>query len=75
MLSARAEERPDRFYRFDYVTLLAESRERVARLIGAETDEVVILQNATIAINTILHNFEWNEGDILVGCKPFWKQL
>ncbi|KIO28353.1 hypothetical protein M407DRAFT_243035 [Tulasnella calospora MUT 4182] len=65
-LARRAEERPDRFFRFEYIPLLAETRQRVADLIGADTEEVVIMENATHAINTILHNFEWHDGDILV---------
>lgn len=69
VLARRAEERPDLFFRFEYIPLLTQTRERVAELIGVEVDEVVVMQNATHAINTILHNFEWKEGDILVGCR------
>lgn len=43
-------------------------RETVAKLIGAELDEVVFVPNATHALNTVLRNFEWREGDVIVGC-------
>nr|AUN37957.1 L-cysteine desulfhydrase 1 [Ganoderma lucidum] len=41
--------------------------EAVAKLIGAEADEVVLVPNATHALNTVLRNFEWRDGDVLVG--------
>lgn len=44
-------------------------RYRLANFIGAENDEVVLVQNATTGINTILQNFMWKNDDILVGCK------
>lgn len=43
-------------------------RQTVAKLIGAELDEVVLVPNATHALNTVLRNFEWREGDVIVGC-------
>ena len=39
----------------------------MAKLIGAETDEVVLVPNATHALNVVLRNFEWREGDVIVG--------
>lgn len=67
-MSLLCEQRPDLFYRFTYVPILARARERVAKLIGAETDEVVVVPNATHGINTVIYNLDWKEGDILVNC-------
>lgn len=62
------EQCPDRWYRATYRPLLTIARERAAKVIGAETDEVVIVPNATHGIHTVLYNFDWEEGDIIVGC-------
>ncbi len=48
-------------------SFLYHSRESIAKLVGADRDEVVFTPNATLAINTVLRNFEWREGDLLVG--------
>ncbi|KAG8887351.1 hypothetical protein FRB98_000220 [Tulasnella sp. 332] len=61
-----SEARPDLFFRTTYKPMLREVRASIARLIGAETDECVMVPNATHGINTILRNFSWEEGDILV---------
>ncbi|KAG2340189.1 PLP-dependent transferase [Suillus weaverae] len=51
-LSTRAE---DKFLRIEYVHHWIEAPTRVAKLIGADTDD------------TILRNFEWHEWDIIIG--------
>ncbi|TFK94027.1 PLP-dependent transferase [Polyporus arcularius HHB13444] len=61
------ERNPDLFHRLTYRPLLVKSREAVAKLIGANTDEVVLVPNATHALNVVLRNFEWREGDIIIG--------
>ncbi|KAG2065749.1 PLP-dependent transferase [Suillus decipiens] len=43
-----------------------EARTRVAKLIGADTDECVLVNNTLHGINTIIRNFEWHEGDIII---------
>ncbi|EIN04913.1 PLP-dependent transferase [Punctularia strigosozonata HHB-11173 SS5] len=58
---------PDKFMRLTYQSLLIDSRSRVARLLGAHTDECVLVPNATHGINTVLRNIQWNDGDILIG--------
>ena len=60
------EERPDRYYRRDYYIPLKTVRERLAYMIGAETDEVVLVPNATHGVNTVLRNIEWGPDDIIV---------
>lgn len=42
-------------------------RESIANLVGADRDEIVFAPNATLALNTVLRNFEWRQGDIIVG--------
>ena len=46
---------------------LGHCREAVAKFIGAEVDEVVLVPNASHALNIVLRNFEWRDGDVLVG--------
>ncbi|KAI0749409.1 PLP-dependent transferase [Daedaleopsis nitida] len=66
-LSYEVESNPDQFNRFTFRPLLNKSREAVAKLIGADTDEVVMTPNATHSLNTVLRNFEWRDGDLLIG--------
>lgn len=50
-----------------YQPILESVRARVANLIGAETDECVIVPNASHGINEVLRNFIWQPGDVLIG--------
>ncbi|KAI1649432.1 PLP-dependent transferase [Daldinia loculata] len=65
-LQRETEARPDTFIRFEYPGLLREAREVVAPLLGAETDEVVFVPNALTAINTVLRNLTYRDGDVIV---------
>ena len=40
---------------------------RIAKLVGAERDEIVLVPNASHGVSTVLWNIEWHEQDILVG--------
>ncbi|KAI5866229.1 aminotransferase family protein-like protein [Durotheca rogersii] len=60
------EAKPDTFLRFTYPRLLREAREAVAPLLGAETNEVVFVPNALTAINTVLRNLTYEEGDVIL---------
>jgi hercynylcysteine S-oxide lyase len=64
----KIESNPDRFLRLLYQEKLIGVREKLARLIGAKTDEVVLVPNASMGINTILRNFEWEQGDQMFVC-------
>ncbi|KAG8213124.1 pyridoxal phosphate-dependent transferase [Butyriboletus roseoflavus] len=66
-LTDEAESNPDKFIRVNCIDYLTHVRERVANLIGAETDECVIVNNTSHGIATVLRNFVFNEGDVLVG--------
>lgn len=51
------------------VGLLRDARERLAQFIGAEdTDECVLVTNASTGLNTVLKNFEWEKEDTIVVC-------
>ncbi|KAI1387442.1 PLP-dependent transferase [Hypoxylon trugodes] len=65
-LQCETEAKPDTFIRFIYPRLLREARETVAPLLGAETDEVVFVPNALTAINTVLRNVTYQDGDVIL---------
>jgi len=62
------ESNQDLFMRVKLKGRLDAVRHRLAKFIGAENDEVVLVQNATTGINAFLQNFRWKQDDILVGC-------
>ena len=74
-MTREIEANPDRFMRSTYIPILRDVRARVAKLIGAEADECVIVPNATHGVNTVLRNFDWNEGDIIVKSRRFLTPL
>nr|XP_018259566.1 uncharacterized protein I303_07634 [Kwoniella dejecticola CBS 10117]OBR81724.1 hypothetical protein I303_07634 [Kwoniella dejecticola CBS 10117] len=65
-LSTQIESNPDYFMRRAWLPLLNKVREEVSSMIGARQEEVVIVPNTTHGVNTVLNNFEWAEGDIIV---------
>ncbi|KIP03861.1 hypothetical protein PHLGIDRAFT_129896 [Phlebiopsis gigantea 11061_1 CR5-6] len=73
VLSDQIEESPDRFFRIDWYPMLDSVRERLAKFIGARKEEVVLVQNATVAASVVLRNFEWRDGDILVGMSTTYR--
>jgi selenocysteine lyase/cysteine desulfurase len=69
-LTLKIEACPDYFYYFDYQSYLNDAREKLAKLIGAKAEECVLVLNLSMGIATVLHNFQWEEGDILL-CSTF----
>jgi hercynylcysteine S-oxide lyase len=67
VLSDIVEENPDKFFRIDWYPLLSSLRERLARFLSARKEEIVLVQNATVAAAIVLRNFVWREGDVLIG--------
>ncbi len=65
----RIEAIPDKFIRLEYQAYLVESRERLAKLVNAQRDEIVLVPNASVAINTVLRNLEWEKEDIIIRCE------
>ncbi|KAH7884325.1 pyridoxal phosphate-dependent transferase [Phlebopus sp. FC_14] len=66
-LTTKIESNPDKFVKVDCINYWNTARERVAKLIGAETDECVLVPNTSHGIATILRNFSFNKEDILIG--------
>lgn len=64
------EARSDPYIRFTIPDLLIKSRAAAASLSGAPTDDVVFVPNATTAVNTVLHNLNFVEGDTIVYFSP-----
>ena len=64
------ESNPDLFHRMTYQKRLIGVREKLASFIGAKTDEIVLVSNASTGINTILRNFEWDseKDDQIIVC-------
>ncbi|TDL14420.1 PLP-dependent transferase [Rickenella mellea] len=58
---------PDKFYRLLLIPRLEAARSQLATFVGAATDEVVFVPNATHGINTVLRNFIWHADDVIVG--------
>ena len=46
--------------------MLDSVRTRLATFLGAKKEEIVLVQNATVAAAVVLRNFEWREGDVLI---------
>ncbi|EQK99883.1 aminotransferase family protein (LolT) [Ophiocordyceps sinensis CO18] len=50
---------PDKFIRYDYPSLLDESRAAVAAVVNAPVETVVLVTNATDGVNTVFRNLTW----------------
>ncbi|KAI9738431.1 MAG: hypothetical protein M1835_003236, partial [Candelina submexicana] len=59
----RAEATPDPFIRFEYPRRLDESRQAMARFLNVPVEEIVFVPNATTAVNTVLRNLTFKEGE------------
>ncbi|GAA5884190.1 hypothetical protein JCM6882_002172 [Rhodosporidiobolus microsporus] len=59
---------PDEFMKWTYEPQLIKLRERLADFVEAEADDVVIVGNTTVGVNTILKSLttEWQKGDRLL---------
>ena len=55
--------------RKSWLPLLNACRSQVAEIINAKYDECVIVKNASIAINTVVNNIKWQDGDVIVICE------
>ncbi|KAJ7146317.1 pyridoxal phosphate-dependent transferase [Mycena epipterygia] len=66
ILDAEAESSPDRWMWFGYLPRLTAVRQKIATMIGAKTEECVMVTNASHGISTVLRNIEWQKDDIIV---------
>jgi isopenicillin-N epimerase len=62
----RLERNPMQFLARDLETYLNKAREALAQFIGANTDDMVFLQNATTGVNTVLRSLAFQPGDELL---------
>src|SRR6476469_3539444 len=53
-LRSRLEHEPVRFFEREFEQLLDESREELARFVGADAEELVFVPNATTGVNAVL---------------------
>lgn len=58
-----AESRPDPFIRYTYKTLLASSRTAISTFANIPEDELLLVSNATTAVNTVLRGLTFSAGD------------
>lgn len=65
-IRARMEAEPTRFFTRELPELLDETRARVADFVGAQSDDLVFVRNATFAVNAVLSSLEFAPGDELV---------
>lgn len=57
---------PDNFVRYKYPKKLDETRELIANHVhAANVDEIVLVPNATIALNAVLRNLTYQPGDMI----------
>ncbi|KAG6865148.1 hypothetical protein C0991_004830 [Blastosporella zonata] len=71
----QVEANPDLFHRLEFQPLLIDVRRRIAQLIGADVDEVVFVYNASMGVNTVLRNFEWEKGDTLIAFNTTYQSV
>jgi selenocysteine lyase/cysteine desulfurase len=69
-LQNEADANPDKFIRFTSPTYLDTCRRRVSEMLHSHCDEVVITLNATTALNTVLRNLYFQQGDhiLMLSC-------
>ena len=65
-LQDRVEARSDPHIRFTIPEVLNDSRAVAASFLGAPMDDVVFVPNATTAVNTVLRNLRFVEGDTII---------
>lgn len=61
-----SEAAPDRYIRYEYPALLDLSRQAAAAFLNVPVDDLVLVANATTAINAVLRNLVFQEGDLIV---------
>jgi hercynylcysteine S-oxide lyase len=64
--------RPDEFLRNTYPELIDRSCAALAEVINAPLDTVVIVSNATTAVNVVLRNLRFDEGDVILYFEPVY---
>ncbi len=65
-LRDRIEQQPLRFFERDFETLLDAARIDLAKLVGADPNDLALVPNATTGVNTILRSLQFAPGDELL---------
>ena len=65
-LQNRLERQPVRFLIDEFEPLWNEARRTLAQFVGADTDDLVFMPNATTGVNTVLHSLKFKRGDQLL---------
>ncbi|KAI0970487.1 aminotransferase family protein-like protein [Xylaria arbuscula] len=65
-LREEVEAAPDRFIVLDWPARLRESRALISNFLNCETDELVLVPNATTGSDTVLKNIRWEKGDVVL---------
>ena len=56
-LQLQQERRPDAWFRSTYLSLMNETRKLLAEHFGAEVDNLVLVENASAAVNSVLSSY------------------
>ncbi|BGO96076.1 hypothetical protein NBRC10512_007186 [Rhodotorula toruloides] len=67
-IQAECDSAPDRFMRLNYESQLVALRARLAKFVDCDTDDLVMVTNATTGVNEVLRGMtnEWKKGDRLL---------
>ncbi|KAJ7594486.1 PLP-dependent transferase [Mycena floridula] len=75
-LGLLVETNPDLFCRFTYPSMLVTVRKRLADFLKVpDIDEIVMVPNASHGLNTVLWNFLFEEGDVLIRCNTTYNSI
>jgi len=64
--TVQAQGRPDPWFRTDYFPLLSDARNRIAQYVGTSATNIVLLENASSAINAIFRSLVFSPGDKVI---------
>ena len=65
-IRAQVEAAPDSFIVFDFARGAAKSRELTAKMLHCSPTDIVLVQNATVGMDTVFKNIEWEKGDVIL---------
>lgn len=66
---------PEVWFREKYFQYVNQSRESIASLIHARSEDVVMVENASTAVNAILRSFPFEKGDIILVFSSAYKMI
>jgi hercynylcysteine S-oxide lyase len=63
---------PDAFFKFEVFPRIEHSRKLMAEFLDADEDNLVLVTNATTALNTVLRSYPLNIGDKILFCSTIY---